>query len=339
MFVELFAGIGGFRLGLEDLGGRCALAVELDPGARMCYAANFGDEECATDVLALDAADIPIHDILTAGFPCQPYAQCNMDNLLRTGSLQAGLGLREARGVLALEVVRILRVSQPRALLLENVPNLLEFNGGADFRELMDALSNAGYTVQARVLDAMAFGVPQQRRRLYFVGFRNDIHEAAFATFKWPDVNVSAPRLLQILEPREDIPASCYLPQKTWSTMLAGSPDIWKQSGCGGRVARLDGYARTLCSSYRTAGGHFSEFIPTTSLEDDASAVEGPPQAPPRFLTQRECCRLMGFPDTYSIDIANRHYRRSDRFYHYIGNAVVPHVIRAIGANMLGALP
>lgn len=347
-FVELFAGIGGFRLGLEPLGGACVLAAEIDDGARAVYRENF-DEECATDVLALDAADLPPHDVLTAGFPCQPYAQCNTDNMLLTGSLKAGLGLRERRGVLAFEIVRLLRAACPRVCLLENVPNLSDFNGGEDLAQLLEALRGIGYVVQTRILDARHFGVPQQRKRLYFIGFRADLPAEAIDAFRWPDAvspeagRLPPPRLASVLEPEEDVPASCRLSATAWASILEAQPDAERPSGLGGHMARLDGYARTLCSTYRTRGaGATSELVPPMRLPkvevSNASVPAGHHVATPRFFTRRECCRLMGFPDDFVLESPARRCKDPERFYHFIGNAVVPPVIRSLGKAILQVL-
>jgi len=346
-YVELFAGIGGFRSALEPLGGRCVLAVEIDAGARAIYRDNF-HEECVPDVVALDAADVPPHDVLTAGFPCQPYAQCNTGNAALTGSLKEGPGLRSELGSLAFEVVRVLRAARPPAFLLENVPNLRNFNGGSDLAALTDALRDAGYSVHTETLDARSFGVPQQRKRLYIAGFRSDLPAAAGApAFRFPGPRPSVPAPLRsVLEPPQDVPGSCWISQEAWDALLDSDPKAANPSGRGGRLARLDGYARTLTSSYRTKGGwrKMSELVPADGYEVcwEGRAADGYPVArrsgPPRFFTQRECCRLQGFPDSFVINRPDRRCQDPERFYHFIGNAVVPVVVAAVGEALLQAL-
>jgi len=359
-FVELFAGIGGFRLGLQPLGGRCVLAVEVDEGAREIYRENFG-EDCLSDVVALDPADVPEHDVLTAGFPCQPFARCNTDNACLTGSLSAGPGIRDGkRGALAFEVVRVVRAARPAAFLLENVPNLCDFNGGEDLATLVGAMHDAGYSVHTRVLDARQFGVQQQRKRLYFVGFRSDLPYSATSAFSWPDPPWPEQQLplRTVLEPVDSVPRSCWLSEATWAAMLQDDPRVCLPSGRGGRLARLDGYARTLTSTYRTKGGWYSELVPSVeagsvapgmpsqSEEMECAGSERPPvpplllPPPPRFFTHRECCRLQGFPEDFVLRSrrATARNRTSERFYHFIGNAVVPPVVRALGESLLGVL-
>lgn len=357
-FVELFAGIGGFRLGLEPLGGRCVFAAEVDPGARAVYSENFRDEaEPLGDVEAIDAADIPEHDILTAGFPCQPFAQCNTGNAALTGSLREGPGIhgRERGGALAFEVVRILRSCRPPAFLLENVPNLQNFNDGRDLATLQAALVEAGYDMHVGVLDAKHWGLPQQRKRLYLAGLLRERLRPGL-----PRLELLAPppcarplRLRDVLDPPEEVPPECWLSEAVWAELLERDPKACRISGRGGRLARLDGYARTLTSSYRTRWRCMGELVPAVEPEDtaeedcDASPAsdpllygERPP--PPRFFTLRECCRLQGFPDTFATRSRSRRCQDPMRFYHLIGNAVVPRVVGAIAAATLraaGVLP
>eukprot|EP00747_Dinoflagellata_sp_TGD_P222169 gnl/TRDRNA2_/TRDRNA2_93910_c0_seq1.p1 gnl/TRDRNA2_/TRDRNA2_93910_c0~~gnl/TRDRNA2_/TRDRNA2_93910_c0_seq1.p1 ORF type:complete len:621 (+),score=98.26 gnl/TRDRNA2_/TRDRNA2_93910_c0_seq1:98-1960(+) len=481
-FVELFAGIGGFRLGLNELGGECALAVELDDSARVLYSANHGGPECLGDVVTLDAADVPLHDILTAGFPCQPFAFCNVGNAESTGSLLHGLGLSRPRdGAMAFEVARFLHALRPSAFILENVPNLLNFNDGECVRTILAALEGEEgapdcnrYIVDLAILDARGFGLAQQRRRLYFVGFRADIRGAA-TRFTWPgvgtvffqDARASAtmaaaasraqrarpakvgeerrcetdesevlqhltetaaelsaldiasilfetgsypdrsrantalynlekrgkvqrreckpplwraserpgshsiaaggdlptgevdevpkadhaapygdhaapyavdgsmlPCIRDILEPEEQVPADCYLPEDRWQKILERTNGLAAQpSGRGGRIARLDGYARTLGSSYRSSD-RFSEFVGTAVPVGEADFSS----QPPRFFTMRECCRLQGFPESFVLHEPRVDVQDPNRFYHFVGNAVSPPVIRALGAAVLAAL-
>jgi len=228
-FVELFAGIGGFRMGLAPLGGACVLACELDASARDVYQINFGGPPCMGDVTSLDAADVPSHDILTAGFPCQPFAFCNVGNAEATGSLKAGPGVasESGRGALAFEVARILHASRPVAFILENVPNLCTFNDGADLSLLLSKLETGrdeGYAVQCTVLDARQFGVCQQRRRLYFVGFRLPDQRLAAERFNWPKAmtatSMAACCLRDIIEPDNQVPADCWLTVDQWQKNL-----------------------------------------------------------------------------------------------------------------------
>lgn len=171
-FAELFAGVGGFRCGLEPLGGECVFASELDPVARLIYEHNHADVP-AGDIMGIASDEIGPHDILTAGFPCQPFSQCGKQP-----------GMLDRRGQLFYEVVRVARRWRPKLLLLENVSNLMNTNQGFDFAQILAALQDAGYETCTRVLNSAEL-LPQRRNRLYFVAFRSDLATAARA-FEWP---------------------------------------------------------------------------------------------------------------------------------------------------------
>jgi site-specific DNA-cytosine methylase len=169
-FAELFAGMGGFRLGLDPLGGRCVFASEIDPFAAATYERNFGEAPFG-DIVEVPTEAVPAHDVLTAGFPCQSFS--------RAGEQR---GLQDDRGDLFFEIVRLARARRPRALLLENVPNLLRVDNGHALHIIISELTAAGYHVRAQLLNAAAL-VPQHRERLFLVGFRD---AAAAAAFQWP---------------------------------------------------------------------------------------------------------------------------------------------------------
>ncbi|CAE7264886.1 CFAP251 [Symbiodinium natans] len=197
-FIELFAGIGGFRRALEPLGGRCVFASEIDVDCQEAYAANFGSSNLYGDITMVPSEDLPRHDLLTAGFPCQPFS--------RRGERR---GFDDARGELFFEIVRALDVCRPRAFLLENVWNMQFLDGGhwdgdpskcvsgEVYARVVHCLEEIGYTVQTEQLNAEGW-VPQKRARLYFVGIRRD-HREAFARFRWP-VAPSERRIREVLE-------------------------------------------------------------------------------------------------------------------------------------------
>lgn len=166
-FIELFAGLGGFRLGLAALGGKCVFASEIDPLAAAAYARNFGDDHLHGDITSVATSSIPPHDILTAGFPCQSFS--------RVGEQK---GLADERGDLFHEIVRCAIAGRPKALLLENVPNLLRVDDGHAIHTIIEALTRCGYHCRLHVLNALAF-VPQHRERLFIVCFRCDLVAAA----------------------------------------------------------------------------------------------------------------------------------------------------------------
>ena len=159
-FIDLFAGIGGIRIPFEKLGGTCVFSSEWDKHARQTYAANFG-ETPAGDITQIDAADIPAHDILLAGFPCQPFSIL--------GDKQ---GFADTRGTLFFDIARILKEKQPNAFLLENVKQLRTHDKGRTFAIIQESLAQLGYTIYHEVLNALDFGLPQKRERIFIVGFR-----------------------------------------------------------------------------------------------------------------------------------------------------------------------
>jgi DNA-cytosine methyltransferase len=363
-FAELFAGIGGFRVGLEPLGGECVFASELDDVACRIYAHNHGGDHPAGDITGLCAESVGAHDILTAGFPCQPFSQCG-----------EAAGMLDQRGQLFFEVVRVACRWRPKALLLENVSNLARTNGGADLECILRVLTDVGYTVSARVVNSAAL-LAQRRNRLYFIAFRNDLH-AAIDAFRWPELperlGASGARVRSLLEADAAVPSSYTVPPRTWASICAKLADPLAK-----RCVALDGQARTLMSSYRRSPLLYSQFVlRAPPLEgwrgadsgapgadgsadgsdeaDEASegAAAGVADAPSaargradgvgasghesvtvRFFTERECCRLQGFDD--SFEVAN--YGQMHRAYHCVGNAVCPPVVRELAKSILAAL-
>lgn len=349
-FIELFAGIGGFREGLGALGGRCVFACELSPHVRATYQRNHGGPaQPLVDVRCIDASKIPAFDILTAGFPCQSFTEFNPRRE----------GLSSEGGQLVNEVVRILRDTQPPAALLENVPGLLTVHGGSDFALIVAGLRHAGYAVGWQLVSAEHF-VPQRRLRVYIVCIRRDLYEpgryaqpqacrkaaskekrdgdcGGEALIRWLEIGhgghflgAAKPVVRSILQTSDEAPERYTLTEDQWAKVTAseGGPDA-----AGKRLVNLDGPAKTLRSSYKQDFTVQSEFVPQ-------------PGARPRFFTPRECARLMGFPDGFQPGLGAVGFPRSftasaseGNFYHQLGNAVVPPVVEAIGARILEALP
>jgi len=315
-FCELFAGIGGFRLGIEELGGCCIMASEIDYHASKCYEDNF-KERPLSDISQIGTNDIGSFDLLVGGFPCQSYCRLNVDPK----------GLASNNGQLIHHIFRLLKMRQPKAFLLENVPNLRSVNEGKDFELILEGLRFCGYNVEVKFIDARAYGVVQKRIRLYFVGIRNDIYDEKIGML-WPQVpdppelsetgvvSDKRYRLETILEEVGPEDMKRYqLSEKKWDLIKETTPkkadhDIILDR----RLARPEGFARTLVSTYRSGLKLYSEFVPlSTDLK-----------IPPRLYTPRECCRLMGFPESFKI------YSDEIHFYNQIGNAVVPVVINEI---------
>lgn len=301
-FVDLFAGIGGMRIAFEKAGGRCVYTSEWNKFSAQTYEANFGDRPDG-DITRVDASDIPDHDVLVAGFPCQPFSIAGVS---KKRSLNMPDGFRdETQGTLFFDVARIIKEKRPPAFLLENVKNLASHDGGNTFRVIMDTLREMGYNVSYRVVDARSV-VPQHRERIFIVGFDGP------AGFEFPEIPDSAPRLGSILERR--VPAKYTLGDRTWATLRRHAANSKKKgNGFGYGMADRAGVARTLSARYYKDG---SEILLAQGRRN------------PRRLTPRECARLMGFPDDFVIPVSD------NQAYRQFGNAVVPPVVEAIARSM-----
>eukprot|EP00927_Polykrikos_kofoidii_P065381 TRINITY_DN61136_c0_g1_i1.p1 TRINITY_DN61136_c0_g1~~TRINITY_DN61136_c0_g1_i1.p1 ORF type:complete len:552 (-),score=111.98 TRINITY_DN61136_c0_g1_i1:31-1620(-) len=324
-FVDLFAGIGGFRWALKGLGGRCMLSSEIDVECQAVLGLNFGWAGLMGDITCIPSEAFPASpDLITAGFCCQPFT--------RRGELRA---LEDPRGQLFFEIVRVLSASKPKAFFLENVDHIEFADGGKwaeseedrvqgkAFTEMMKALEEVGYSVRYQEIDASDW-VPQKRRRLYIIGVRADLSDQTLARFHWPErPQRGGGKLRDILEPldAEEVRA-CELTEEQWAAVQRSSP--WLRGGAALRFARLDGQARTLVGCYRASFKNTSELI---SSEDSGLAR-------PRFFTRRECARLMGFPEEHNFGNENS----PNRAYRQFGNAVCVPLVRAVAANLLRAL-
>jgi DNA (cytosine-5)-methyltransferase 1 len=350
-FVELFAGIGGFRLGLEAIGGRCVMSSEMNAAAANIFRQHFddGDEEILIEGDILDVANNDFADeftMLTGGFPCQPFS---------TRGNQGGL--HDDRGQLYQELVRVLTVKQPACFMFENVAGLVTLNGGKRgrrekegvetefatggvFETILQAFRNCGYDVHWKIVNARHF-VPQYRERVYIVGTRcslnKDHHRAAFP---WERVMNHNPRskwlkLRSILEAKESEAVSySILNASQWEKVKSVHSKKGSTAFADGRLD-LDDLAPTLISQYHRVGSFSTKFV---FEEADGTIRDGENGNPlPRFLTPRECCRIMGFPESYKVPSPNNSVECA-HFYHAIGNAVVPQVISSIGKELLALL-
>lgn len=311
-FVDLFAGIGGFRLALErGLGGQCVFSCEWDSHCQQTYAANFGGPPHAGDIHLVDAADIPPHDVLTAGFPCQPFSIAGVS---KKRSLGRPDGFNDKQqGNLFFELERIIRTSRPRAFILENVRNLHGHDGGNTFRVILGTLTERlGYDVHWKVIDAKGV-VPQHRERIFIVGFQSP-HDFAFPSFAEP-----GPTLEAILDSDSEVPSKYRLSAHLWN-YLKGYAAKHRAAGNGfgfGLVGPSD-IARTLSARYYKDG---SEIL----INRGKGRV-------PRRLTPRECARLMGFDEAFKIPVSDT------QAYKQFGNSVVVPLVRDIADRVIRCL-
>jgi len=331
-FIDLFAGIGGFRLALESAGFDCVFTSEWDKYAQQTYATNHGTQQSIFgDIRAVEPELIPDHDVLVAGFPCQPFSLAGVS---KKNSLGRGHGfMDETQGTLFFNIAEILRIKRPKAFILENVKNLISHDQGRTFSTIKNVLTeDLGYKISFKVIDASLF-VPQHRERIFIVG-----HEDSVDGFDFDRVVSSAPakrpNLGEILQdnlpaPLEDqerfsIPGGegvnekYILSDKLWAYLIAyAAKHKAAGNGFGYSVANLEKHSRTLSARYHKDGSEI--------LISRGEAYN------PRRLTPRECARLMGYPDTFRIEVSDT------QAYKQFGNSVVVPLVVAV-AKELSAL-
>lgn len=307
-FIDLFAGIGGIRYAFQKAGGRCVFTSEWNKFAQKTYLENFPHEEghvMAGDITAVDAADVPDHDILLAGFPCQPFSIAGVS---KKNALGRPHGFQDTtQGTLFYDVARIIAEKKPKAFLLENVKNLVSHDKKNTFNTIMRVLrEELGYEVHYRVIDGKHF-VPQHRERIIIVGFQKA------CGFTWDDLRLPEPtvRIGAILEPAESVDAKYTLTPRLWEYLKSyKAKHEAAGNGFGYGLVHADSVARTLSARYYKDG---SEIL--------VSRGKG---KRPRRLTPRECARLMGFGDTFKIPVSDT------QAYKQFGNSVVVPVIEEV---------
>jgi len=332
-FIDLFAGIGGLRYGFESIGGRCVFTCERDKYSQQTYRANFGDEhEIAADINDVVIEDIPSHDVLLAGFPCQPFSIAGVS---KKNALNRPHGFAcDAQGTLFFRLAEVIRHHRPKAFLLENVKNLVNHDKGNTFRVIRNVLEKElGYHIDWKVIDGKSF-VPQHRERIFIVGFR----EPCGFSFDNMDIPnpLTGPKLATILHPEDgsEAPEPPYtdgnignvsdkytLSEKLWQYLQDyAAKHKAKGNGFGFGLFGPEDVARTLSARYHKDG---SEIL--IRREDGR----------PRRLTPRECARLMGF------ETDEREFRipvSDTQAYRQFGNAVVVQAVEAVARHMLPQL-
>ncbi|MBI3568197.1 MAG: DNA (cytosine-5-)-methyltransferase [Gemmatimonadetes bacterium] len=325
-FIDLFAGIGGFRRGFEAAGGRCVFTSEWDKYAQKTYTANFGDEGVFGDITKVKESEIPDHDILLAGFPCQPFSIAGVS---KKNSLGRKHGFEcETQGTLFFDIERIIAAKRPKAFVLENVKNLASHDKGKTFEVIRRTLAEKlGYRISVRIVDAASF-VPQHRERVFIVGIRPDIGEA----FDWETVDIPAPkfgpRLKTILHPEDgsEDPEERFLdPKGRVLSKYVLTDHLW---------AYLQGYA----AKHQAAGNGFgfglvgpedvARTLSARYYKDGSEILVRRKKGNPRRLTPRECARLMGFDRPGSKPF--RIVVSDTQAYKQFGNSVSVPVVEAI---------
>lgn len=308
-FIDLFAGIGGFRSALEKLGGTCSFSCEWDKYSQKTYKAWYGDTP-HDDIREIKSTDIPKHDVLAAGFPCQPFSIAGVS---KRQSLGIAHGFKcVTQGNLFFQLANIIDATRPAILFLENVKNLKSHDKGRTWKVIQDRLDDLNYWIFHKVIDAAAW-VPQHRERVYIVCFDKERFPER-PPFEYPRPPAqNKPRLADILEPDPD-PKYTLTPHLWNYLQRYAEGHRAKGNGFGFGLVDPEGVARTLSARYYKDGAEI--LIPQGN------------QKPPRRLTPLECARLMGFDEKRIVVSDTQAYRQ-------FGNAVVPKVVEAVGRQIL----
>jgi DNA (cytosine-5)-methyltransferase 1 len=304
-FIDLFSGIGGFRIALESIGGQCVFSSDIDKWANKTYLLNFG-ERPRGDITKINAEKIPDHDVLCAGFPCQPFSIAGHRK-----------GFCDTRGTLFFEVERILKEKKPQAFILENVKGLINHDKGRTFETIKDSLKNLGYSIFYEVLNSKDYGVPQNRERIYIVGFKGNIEKFNFP--KRLNIKVNAKKVLEpnpcgyeiseIASKHVDKHYRNFLDKKKFNEKYPLFATEIRPSRCS---LRNDGISPCLTAKMGTGGNN----VPVLVTEK-------------RKLTVRECLRLQGFPESFKM---KENYSQS---YKQVGNSVTVPVVKAIAEELI----
>lgn len=308
-FIDLFAGIGGMRLAFEKNGGQCVFSSEWDKYCQKTYFANFDDAPVG-DIRAVDEKEIPDHDILVAGFPCQPFSIAGVSKKKSMGR-ETGF-LDKTQGTLFFDVVRILNEKRPKAFLLENVKNLKSHDKGKTWQIIQSTLNELDYAIYFDVLDGQDF-VPQHRERIFIVGFDKKRYgnEIPFSfDLNKPNRDMKLKRILD-----SNVDKKYTLSDKLWIYLQNYAVKHRKKgNGFGFGMPDLDGTTRTLSARYYKDG---SEILIKQSDKN------------PRRLTPRECARLQGYDEEFKIVVSDT------QAYKQFGNSVVVPLVKEIGRNII----
>jgi DNA (cytosine-5)-methyltransferase 1 len=331
-FIDLFAGIGGIRLPFQELGGECVFTSEWDKYSKKTYAANFG-EVPSGDITAIAANEIPQHDVLLAGFPCQAFSQAGLKK-----------GFNDTRGTMFFEIQRILAEHRPAAFLLENVKQLKGHDKGRTLETIIDILEGNSvaeipvgvpmsdvarnslsvkldYNVSFKVLKATDFGVPQRRERIYIVGIRRDLLPKASLTAFFDDLPRfgETQKLGEVLEPNCEVDPKYTLSDKLWNGHIRRRAEhAEKGNGFGYSLfSHSSDYCNTISARYYKDGSEI--------LIDQSDILKNP-----RKLTPRECARIQGFPEEFELGAVS-----DNQLYRQFGNSVSVPVIRSIATRLL----
>lgn len=317
-FIDLFAGIGGFRIGLQNNNAKCVFSSEIDKKAAETYMQNFG-EYPAGDITKINSNEIPDHDILCGGFPCQPFS---------IGGLRKGF--EDTRGTLFFEVARILKEKQPRAFLLENVKGIVSHDEGKTLKTILTTLDEIGYTCEYRIMNASDYGIPQNRERWYCVGFRKDLG----VTFEENDkskISYHFPKKIKLEKTVNDfidVNQEGYMITETAQNNINKFIDDFYAKRGKTQYYTIANEIRASRCNFRNDG-----IVPCFTAKMGTGGNNVPVIVKlKRKLSERECLRLMGFPDSYKI---KENYHQT---YKQIGNSVVVSIIEMLSKGIVDIL-
>lgn len=306
-FIDLFAGLGGFRLALESLGAKCVYSNEWDKPVQKVYAENFGDTP-EGDITQVDENTIPDHDILCAGFPCQAFSISGKQR-----------GFEDSRGTLFFDVARIVKAKKPKVVFMENVKNFATHNNGRTLSHVKATMEELGYHFHQKVLNAVDYGIPQKRERIYMVCFRKDL---LISSFVYPKPFALTRHVEDFLLDDEKMVEHLYVdrPDTYYNENLKEEYcnksvrlGTVNKGGQGERIYSTKGIAVTLSAN---GGGVFAK--------TGGYLIGGKP----RRLHPRECARIMGFPDSYALS------KNASQAYKQLGNSVVIDVLQLIASEI-----
>ncbi|PAK21531.1 DNA (cytosine-5-)-methyltransferase [Mycoplasmopsis agassizii] len=302
--IDLFAGIGGIRLGFQKHGGRTIFSSEWDKFAQKTYRINYGDTPSG-DITKIPANEIPDHDILLAGFPCQPFSNAGLK-----------LGFEDTRGTLFFNIASILKEKKPKAFLLENVKNLRTHDNGKTLKVILTTLNELGYYVpDPQILNAYHFGSPQNRERIIIVGFHKSYLPKNFSNFVYPTGKINEKITVgDILE--KNVDDKYTISDKLWNGHIERKK-LHQKKG--------NGFGFSLFNN----ASKYTSTISARYYKDGSEALIQQEGKNPRMLTPRECARLQGFPENFVIPVSNA------QSYKQFGNSVNINVIDAVAGKMI----
>lgn len=299
-FIDLFAGIGGMRLGFEAAGGKCVFSSEWDPSCQKTYEANFGVLPDG-DITQIEVDEIPPCDVILAGFPCQPFSSIGK---------RAGFS-HPTQGTLFYDVLRLIQGLRPKAFLLENVVGLVNHDKGNTFKVIQESLSAEGYSVAYKILDSADFGLPQHRKRIYIVGFDQKVF-GSNPDFQFPSPTSKITDIGQFVESGiTDRSISKHLQQSYIYKIEDGRPQVI--------TPETKGPVKTLVASY-----HKIQRLTGTFVADGPTGL--------RLLSEAECKAIMGFPKNFKIPVSRT------QMFRQMGNSVAVPVIKQIAKNVAHVL-